>query len=720
MTIGRNGAFARHLDTLFSVGVPRELTDGQLLERFSTGRDKVSELAFEVLVERHGAMVLRVCRAQLADPNDSQDAFQATFLILVKKARSLWVRDSLGPWLHQVAFRTASCARLAAARRRRHEQRAAETASALDRPDQGPRAPDWEAVLHEEINRLPERYRVPIVLCDLQGCSCEEVARRMGRPVGTIKSWRSRGRARLRDRLIRRGVAPSAALGVVLANDVVRAAAPEQAIRLGVRVLSDGMTAEGVSASVHTLVKGVFKTMLFSKLQTTASTVFLAVFLTTVAGSVVWVAADDARKPADPAQPAPMPPPPPVAAQIRGIPEPSIKPGETWSLTLQEAIRIGLDNAESIRVISIGKPFKIAPINSDVEPHQFKADTMALIRSIEQQYWGLAQCHVQHWAAEKGVELAGEILKRERSELKDGKGTTADVAEAEQRLEQFNLDLITRTRDLATTERQLRNLLDLPPADDRRIIPVTPPSDAQFKLDWEVSRAAMLENQPEILQAKARLKQAEADGVGTDAGRLSLTASRAASLQKVLKQSTHSLARFAAEIDANFKQLRIAAELQTKASTRLQAQRAYYEEGRITIDRFLDAVSQYANSVASEAQFKTTYNISIAAFEEAKGTLLDHEGITIVGGPQASVSDATASTPPTVSVAPAAPTPSHASATAPPPPAVAAGEPGPSTDPLKIDLAEGKTVTFDVTVGNGPAPIRIRGSFTVAPARETR
>ena len=107
MTIRKDGAALRQLDALFNIGAIRELSDGQLLERFSTGRGEAAEMAFEALVERHGAMVLRVCRAQLVDPHDAQDAFQATFLILVKKARALWVRDSLGPWLHQVAFRTA-------------------------------------------------------------------------------------------------------------------------------------------------------------------------------------------------------------------------------------------------------------------------------------------------------------------------------------------------------------------------------------------------------------------------------------------------------------------------------------------------------------------------------------------------------------------------------------------------------------------------------------
>jgi DNA-directed RNA polymerase specialized sigma24 family protein len=101
-------AVRRHISTLFNIGVIQDLTDGQLLERFSTGQGEAAELAFAALVERHGRMVLRVCRARLSDPHDALDAFQATFLVLVEKSRGLWVRDSLGPWLHQVACRTAA------------------------------------------------------------------------------------------------------------------------------------------------------------------------------------------------------------------------------------------------------------------------------------------------------------------------------------------------------------------------------------------------------------------------------------------------------------------------------------------------------------------------------------------------------------------------------------------------------------------------------------
>lgn len=360
-------------------------------------------------------------------------------------------------------------------------------------------------------------------------------------------------------------------------------------------------------------------------------------------------------------------------------------------------------------------PIVIARINADAAVWRFKADIMAEVRSIEQQYWTLAQQHVQLWSAEKAVELAREIVNREQAELVVGKGTVADVAEAQQRLEQFNLDLVTRTSDVITTERQLRNILGLPPADNRRIVPVTPPTEARLEPDWESSMAQMITFQPDIVQQQLLVRIAElqlliarnqllpqlnlsvlyqlnglgerldsaeavmtgatikalepvvsqqmaAAGVNPAPGfynnfrtwqiglafqmplgmRAPLAVTRNAQyvllrqrayLQQVVHQTVHSLARFFLEVDANYKQFKTASRLRAAAAERLAAQRAYYEEGRITIDRFLDAVAQYAQSVAQEAQFKTTYNISIAALEEAKGTLLAYNNISVAEGP---------------------------------------------------------------------------------------
>jgi RND family efflux transporter MFP subunit len=319
MAIGKDRAVARQLRTLFDVGAILELTDGQLLERFATGRGEAAELAFAVLLERHGPMVLRVCRGVLADVHDTQDAFQATFLVLVEKARGLWVRDSLGPWLHQVAFRTASCARSAAARRRRHEKCVAKPAreSRVEAGDElGP-------ILHAEIERLPERYRAPLVLCDIEGRSYEQVARHLGWPVGTVKSRLTRGRQRLRDRLQRRGLAPDAGLlaavpGLGGPDRSLPAALVDSTTRAAVQWTTIGTNVPGSAALC---AQGVLKTMSSIKCLKVASVVLI---LGATAAGVDLLAL--AQKVTSGAGPGPDPKLP--AARVGDVPAATVKPGK--------------------------------------------------------------------------------------------------------------------------------------------------------------------------------------------------------------------------------------------------------------------------------------------------------------------------------------------------------------------------------------------------------
>jgi RNA polymerase sigma-70 factor (ECF subfamily) len=267
VAIRHNGAALRELHTLFDVGTFAGLGDGQLLERFEARRGEGAELAFAALVERHGPMVLRVCRGVLRDAHAADDAFQATFLVLARRAGSVRKRESVGSWLHGVAYRVARCARAAEARRRAHERRAAEMAA---RAGGGEGPDDLGPVLHEEIGRLPDRYRAAVVLCDLEGSTYEEAARRLGWPVGTIKSRLARGRARLRARLARRGVAPAAGGAIGLAPAALRV--PPALAEATVRVAMQGSTghaaaAGAVPASVAALTDGVLKAMMLSKIK---------------------------------------------------------------------------------------------------------------------------------------------------------------------------------------------------------------------------------------------------------------------------------------------------------------------------------------------------------------------------------------------------------------------------------------------------------------------
>ncbi|SIO60900.1 RNA polymerase sigma-70 factor, ECF subfamily [Singulisphaera sp. GP187] len=268
MALERNGTVLNNIRTLFNVGMTAGLTDGQLLEQFATRRGEASELAFAVIVERHGPMVLRACRGIVQDEHDAQDAFQATFLILVRRVGALWVRDSLGPWLHRVACRVATRARLGTDRRSAAERRAAEAAR---NRGGGPAPDDQWRVIQEEIDRLPDHYRIPILLCDVENRTYEETARHLGCPIGTVKSRLARGRERLRERLARRGLSPASGLvGVGLLAEPAKAMVPVVLIENTCRAAVWTVTAKGtggpVSTSVVALVNGVSRTMAMTNL----------------------------------------------------------------------------------------------------------------------------------------------------------------------------------------------------------------------------------------------------------------------------------------------------------------------------------------------------------------------------------------------------------------------------------------------------------------------
>ena len=206
MTGGHMQALVRLIRKVAGHGGLDGVTDAQLLVRFALERD---DNAFAALVQRHGPMVLGVCSRVLRDPNDADDAFQATFLVLVRKARSISRPHLLANWLFGVARRTALEAKTRAARRQARERKVVDVATAD--PTLAAVWADLRPVLDEEVGRLPERYRVPFVLCYLEGRTNEEAARLLDCPKGTVLSRLSWARQRLRTRLTHRGLAPSAA-----------------------------------------------------------------------------------------------------------------------------------------------------------------------------------------------------------------------------------------------------------------------------------------------------------------------------------------------------------------------------------------------------------------------------------------------------------------------------------------------------------------------------
>jgi outer membrane protein TolC len=415
---------------------------------------------------------------------------------------------------------------------------------------------------------------------------------------------------------------------------------------------------------------------------------------------------------------------------------------EVRELTLPDAIRIAMDNCEGVRLVGWGvgmhegvyrdypdpkscleaiggteanqAPIIIARINADASLWRFKAEAMALVRSVEQQYWSLVHQRTQLWARERAVELAEEALQRPQEQA--GRSfdyrASADIAEARQQLEGLRCQLAAATAEVKSTERELRKTLGLPETDNRRIVPATTPHSALVQPDWDACLEEMLTHHPDIVQAEtlARLQELQLivtrnqlipqwnlmalyqlnglshhldayeaelasailntiDSMISNTGGLALQnlpgdpiglmywtprMARAfssrdfmrntrqaqymllrqrASLQQIKHQTTHALARCFLEIETNYKQFQASEKLRREAEDRLQTQKKEYEAGRIPLDRYFQAIGEWANAQALESQFLTSYNVSIAHLEEAKGTLLDHEGIIVATAP---------------------------------------------------------------------------------------
>jgi RNA polymerase sigma factor (sigma-70 family) len=300
MTGGSLGSVLQRLGNSILRSDGADLPDGELLERFVARRD---EAAFEALLHRHGPMVLGVCRHVLENVADAEDAFQATFLILVRKAASVRPRSMVGNWLYGVARTTALKARAMNTRRRAKEKEA----GSQSRPEAAGVSPEAEA-LDQELQGLPDKYRAPIVLCDLEGHSMREAARLVGCPEGTLSSRLTRGRVLLGRRLLRRGLTLSAAL---LSGPAASAELPAglAAATLKAAGLSAAGATAGAAASTNvlTLTHEVLKTMLLTKIKVGALLLLAGVAIAG-AGTVVLtttgaMAAGDGPSAAQPADP---------------------------------------------------------------------------------------------------------------------------------------------------------------------------------------------------------------------------------------------------------------------------------------------------------------------------------------------------------------------------------------------------------------------------------
>jgi RNA polymerase sigma factor (sigma-70 family) len=306
MGTGHAGAVLRQLHHLLGTQGPDELGDGQLLERFTARQD---EAAFAALVRRHGPMVLGVCR-RLLRGGDAEDAFQATFLVLFRRARALDRRGSLAGWLYTVAYHVALRARADAARRRVRERQVLDMFRAETRTEEVWR--DLQPVLDDELNRLPEKYRDPVLLCYVQGKTNGEAARLLRLPTGTVKSRLSRARELLKGRLARRGITlATGALAAVLAERA-SAAVPARLCQATLQttvLLAAGQAGAAVPAVA--LAEGVLKAMFATRLKIATAVVLAAV--TVAVGFGVGLAARPVQAQRQDEPQAQAEPPPPAA-----------------------------------------------------------------------------------------------------------------------------------------------------------------------------------------------------------------------------------------------------------------------------------------------------------------------------------------------------------------------------------------------------------------------
>ncbi len=295
MASTQQGAFLREIHQLFAAGTVVGLGDDDLLEQFAARRD---EAAFAALLARHGPMVLSVCRRRLLNPRDAEDAFQATFLVLIRKAGSIKQPHLLGPWLYGVADRVAHRAQTLAARRVEREQRGVITES-VDVEDTGQAGRSAEqdelrAVLDQEINRLPELLRLPVVLCHMEGLTQPEAAMRLRTTPDGVRGRLARARETLRSRLTRRGFAMTAGfLTLDVAAESAWAAPPAQLTAATLAMLKAGTSPP---AAVVYLAQGVLRAMPFFSVKAIAGAALAVVIVAAVAVGVRGAKSNDGIK----------------------------------------------------------------------------------------------------------------------------------------------------------------------------------------------------------------------------------------------------------------------------------------------------------------------------------------------------------------------------------------------------------------------------------------
>jgi RNA polymerase sigma factor (sigma-70 family) len=385
------GILFRQLDRLYRDGTFTAQSDAQLLERYLLRGD---EAAFEALVNLHGPMVLSLCRRFLRDPRDIEDAFQATFLILARRASSIRKREVLSSWLYGVAYRVAVRSRSDVLRRRSYEiaSSSVDDAVQIDSNDLQEVVP----ILDQELSRLPEKLRAPLVLCYLKDCTHDQAAAELRWPVGTVRSRLARGRELLRERLTRRGCAPTAAIlgaSPKLSRRPFTAAVPPALVHSTVQAANRFASAalagtagqvffSSFSGSATTLAQGVLTTMVLSQIKMFGAGLIAAGLVGGSFGAGAWALASPRQDPAPrqvqpplPVAPAPVPvrgaviePPPPAATPAPPTMHYQVMQDNTPAASGLGAVERRLDQLE--RKLDLLLQQRLGDVNPAVYPSQ--------------------------------------------------------------------------------------------------------------------------------------------------------------------------------------------------------------------------------------------------------------------------------------------------------------------------------------------------------------
>jgi RNA polymerase sigma-70 factor (ECF subfamily) len=491
MGSGSRGEVLGPIGRLFRTGSVTGVSDAQLLEQFLVRHDEAAEAAFAALVERHGPMVLAVCRRVLSDPHDAHDAFQATFLILVRKATTVRKRESIADWLHGVARRVSAHAWADSARRRAIERRVGTMSSTT-----------YETIfadgeIWDEVDRLPRDLRSAVVLCYVEGLTHEQAARRLGWPVGTVRSRLARARDRLRARLTRRGLAPDAAFLPALAVKPrsVSEGLIDPTVKAAMLFAARDAAETGlVSASAAALTEGVLRTMFFSKLKVCALTLVLAGATASGAGLYAYQSPRPAAEPAASAPPHPQAGTGAPSALNNTDPqkggyrlEITARPG-TAAGHLQEEILLKTDHPKAggvripARIYSTRGPSavdldtfaaKMQLLVLDVSEHQSRGDIQRAILGVER---------IESFAGQWKIALANAKVSHNTDDRPPPRRLPAadrpdgarapDPASSEQRLERLEraVERLVRALEKGSTE----NGVELKPAGPQQK-PVAPP-----------------------------------------------------------------------------------------------------------------------------------------------------------------------------------------------------------------------------------------------------